>query len=237
MQRPYVICHMLASIDGKIAGDFFSVPETLPAIRKYGELRNFYNCPATIYGTTTMAEGYADGLAPQLSAGSAVFQKEDYIAESDVKNYIVSVDPKGILGFGSKYIEKKNRPRAHVIEVLTEQVSNEYLAYLRGFDISYIFAGRERLDCALLLRKLKSLLGIENVLLAGGGIINGSFLQEGMIDELSLVLSPTADGSRVAATLFEKAEFLSEGRPAAFTLKAVEQIDNDTLWLRYLLKR
>lgn len=33
------------------------------------------------------------------------------------------VDPKGILGWTSRYIEKKVRPKAHVIEVLTEEVS------------------------------------------------------------------------------------------------------------------
>lgn len=237
MDRPYVMCHMLTSLDRKIDGDFFSAPETFPGIRKYGELRKFYDCTATIYGTTTMAEGYADGLVSKLTSSRAVFQKEDHIAQSDVQNCIVSIDPKGVLGWSSKYIEKKNRPRAHVIEVLTEHVSDEYLAYLRSFDISYIFAGKDWLDCGLLLRKLKSLFGIERVMLAGGGLINWSFLQEDLIDELSLVLVPTADGGRQTATLFEKAEFLPDRAPAAFTLKAVEQIECDTLLLQYILKK
>lgn len=170
MSRAYVICHMLASLDGKIDGHFMSAPESAPAIGEYARLRSEYGCRAVIYGTTTMAEGFADGVTDELPhAGERYFQ-EDYAAPSDVQNYIVSIDPKGVLKWSSKYIERKNRPRAHIIEVLTEQVPNDYLAYLRSFDISYIFAGRERLDCRMLLRKLKERFGIDRVMLAGGGL-------------------------------------------------------------------
>ena len=62
MDRPYVICHILTALDGKIDGEFFAMPETLPALKKYGEIRQFYDCKATIYGTTTVAEGYSDGI-------------------------------------------------------------------------------------------------------------------------------------------------------------------------------
>lgn len=135
MSRAYVICHMLASLDGKIDGRFMSAPESAPAIGEYARLRSEYGCRAVIYGTTTMAEGFADGVTDELPhAGERYFQ-EDYAAPSDVQNYIVSIDPKGVLKWSSKYIEKKKRPRAHVIEVLTEQVPNDYLAYLHSFDM------------------------------------------------------------------------------------------------------
>ena len=61
MERPFVVCHMLASLDGKIDGAFFGAPQTAPALQVYGELRGFYSCQATLYGTTTMLGGYADG--------------------------------------------------------------------------------------------------------------------------------------------------------------------------------
>ncbi|WP_425436675.1 hypothetical protein [Paenibacillus donghaensis] len=37
----------------------------------------------------------------------------------------------------------------------------------------------------------------------GGGFINGSLLSEGIIDELSRVLVPIADGASNSVTLFE----------------------------------
>lgn len=130
-KRPYVVCHMLTSLDGKIDGSFFAAPETQPSLAEYGRIRSFYDCPATLYGTTTMEGSYSDGLAGTLPKSAMHIPMADYVAHSDVKNYIVSVDPKGILGWNSAYIEKKGRPRAHVIEVLTEMVSEDYLAYLR----------------------------------------------------------------------------------------------------------
>lgn len=185
MDRPYVICHMLTSLDGKIDGPFMSVPETRPVAAEYGKLRTTFDCQATMYGTTTMEEVYAEGRAPALEPCRTHWPREDYAAQSDVDNYIVSVDPEGVLGWAAKYIEKKGRPRAHVIKVLTVQASNEYLNYLRGFDISYIFVGEQELDCALALRKLKELFHIDRLLLAGGTVMNTSLLQSGLIDELS----------------------------------------------------
>ena len=236
MNIPYVICHMLTSLDGKIDGEFFSASECLPASQQFSKVRTFYNCSATLYGTTTMAGGYADGQIEALPKNDTAYSHEDYIAESDVKNYIVSLDPQGVLAFSGKYLEKKRRPKAHIIEVLSEQVSNEYIAYLRSLDISYIFAGENQLNCKLLLEKLKKLFGISKLMVSGGGLTNWSFVQENLIDEVSLVIAPVADDGREAASIFEKADFLPHRAPAAFTLKAVEQIDGDTLWLCYSRK-
>ncbi|MGN1442913.1 MAG: dihydrofolate reductase family protein, partial [Acutalibacteraceae bacterium] len=193
MKKPYVVCHMLSSLDGKIDGTFFSAPDCTPALRQFGKAQEFYNCNATLYGTTTMEDGYANGRLRTLPNSGIVYPHEDYVAQSDVKNYIVSVDPKGILAFSGKYIEKKNRPKSHIIEVLTERVSDAYLTYLRDLDISYIFAGDKNLDCGTVLDKLYGLFGIEKLMISGGGLINWSFMQENLIDEVSLVLAPVAD--------------------------------------------
>ena len=42
MNRPYVICHMLTSVDGKIDGEFFSAPEIAPALGEYANLRKAF---------------------------------------------------------------------------------------------------------------------------------------------------------------------------------------------------
>ena len=39
MNRPKVICHILSSLDGRIDGDFFMLPETMALGRKYGQIR------------------------------------------------------------------------------------------------------------------------------------------------------------------------------------------------------
>ena len=43
MNRPYVICHMLQSIDGKIAGGFFREKQTLELAKIYSDISKDYN--------------------------------------------------------------------------------------------------------------------------------------------------------------------------------------------------
>ena len=68
--------------------------------------------------------------------------------------YYVSVDPKGKLGWQSDTLTYETTT-AHVVEVLTEQASNDYKAFLRRLGISYLLAGKDTLDYALALEKLK----------------------------------------------------------------------------------
>lgn len=235
MKRPIVICHMLVSPDGKIDGDFFDAPDTAAALKAYGELRSFYGCQATLYGTTTMLGGYADGRVCGLSKSERILPKEDFVSSEGkaTGNFIVSVDPKGILAFSSNLFEKKGRPAAHVIEALTGQASSEYLSYLRNLGVSYSFAGDERIDCGVLLQKLSKLFGIEKLMVAGGGVVNWSFLDAGLIDELSLVIAPTADGGTESVSIFEQSEFLPHRGPVPFHLTEAKPLAGDTLWLRY----
>ncbi len=235
MGRPFVVCHMLASLDGKIDGAFFGLPQTAPALKAYSDLRGFYGCQATVYGTTTMLGGYADGPVPALSETEESVPFADWVNPEGkaLGNFIISVDPKGELGFSLSIIEKKGRPAAHVIEILTEQVSTQYLAYLRNQGVSYLFAGKKYVDCTLLLQKLHGMFGIEKIMVAGGGVMNWSFLQEELIDEVSLVIAPVADGSTTAVSIFEQAAFFPLHAPVPFALKKVEALEGNVLWLRY----
>ena len=94
----------------------------------------------------------------------------------------------------------------------------------------------ERLDCALLLHKAKTLLGIHRLMLAGGGYSNGSFLAGGLIDEVSLVVAPVADGNTRSVSRFERFDFLPNQQPAVFSLLEAKRLDGDGLWLRYQAK-
>jgi riboflavin biosynthesis pyrimidine reductase len=74
-------------------------------------------------------------------------------------------------------------------------------------------------------------------MLEGGGVLNGSFLNEGLIDELSLILVPIADGASNSVTLFETSSFLKKPQPINFFLKDIEKLDDGGLWMKYVTKR
>lgn len=56
-------------------------------------------------------------------------------------------------------------------------------------------------------------------MLEGGGVLYGSFLNEDLIDELSLVIVPIADGSSNSVTLYEMDASMKLQPPANFSLK------------------
>lgn len=234
----FVVCHMLISLDGKIDGDFFGMPQTAPALKAYGELRGFYGCTATLYGTVTMLGGYADGPVSQLPVATQPLSGDDHVEAEGraMGNFIVSLDPKGELAFSSSTLAKKGRPAAHIVEVLTQQASPAYLSYLRQQGISYIFAGKEQLDCALLPQKLHALFGIDRLMVAGGGATNWSFLQENLINEVSLVVAPVVDGGN-ALSSFARPHFLPPHMPMALSMLEAKPLDGGTLWLRYAAKQ
>lgn len=189
---------------------------------------------ATLYGTTTMLGGYAEGKVGQLPTVMSTPPRADWVNPTGkaMGNFIVAVDPQGQLAYSGLSIEKKGRPAAHVIEALTEQVAPEYLSYLQNQGVSYLFAGEKRLNCTLLLEKLHRLFGINKLMLAGGGIVNGSFLAENLVDELSLVIAPVADGGNGVSS-FTQVDFLPSWPPTAFHLKEVQTVVPNVLWVRY----
>lgn len=154
--------------------------------------------------------------------------------DTDLPKYYVSVDPSGKLGWTSNVLNYKDT-KAHVLEVLTEKVSNSYKALLRKLNISYIIAGKDSLDYDMAMRKLKGLFHIETLMLGGGGVLNWSFIQAGLCDEVSVVIAPTADGSSTTPSLFETKEGLSDDTPVAFKLDHVEAKEDGSIWLRYLV--
>ena len=49
--------------------------------------------------------------------------------------------------------------------------------------------------------------------------MNWSFLSEGLLDEISLVVAPVADGGNTAVSIFEQAPFLPGHSPVGLALK------------------
>lgn len=79
MEKPFLVCHMFVSMDGKIDGAFMNDPGAAPARTEYGKLRSFYDSTAAIYGATTM-KAFADGIVGALPAADTRFSREDYVA-------------------------------------------------------------------------------------------------------------------------------------------------------------
>lgn len=123
----------------------------------------------------------------------------------------------------------------NVIEVLSEKVSYEYLAYLRSMNISYIFAGKDYLSMKVVLEKLKNQCHVNKVLLQGGGIVNKGFANEDLIDELSIIVSPVIDGESHVPTSFESQTFIHPKMGLSnYHLVKTQILQQSGIWLNYV---
>ena len=229
MNRPYIICHMTTSIDGKVTGDFLSAPETAKAIDVYYQINRDYKADGYACGRVTMQGSFCGDYYPDLSAyNPEAFN--DYISPNLSGFYAVSFDPHGRLGWKTNQISDPDGDvgydKAQIIEVLTEQTDKRYLAYLKSLDISYISAGETEIDINLALSKLKNIFGINTLLLEGGSILDGAFAEADAVDEISLVVSP------VIADTEDKPLFM-KSKLSTYALANVKQYDSGVLWLNY----
>lgn len=232
MKRPYVICHILSSLDGKINGPFMAAEATRTLGGEYGRIRREMDADAWLYGTTTVKE-FLNFREPVLEETSDI-PEGDFVAGDETKPYFVALDTKGELGWESGRFANKGRAEAHIIEILTETAPLSYRAYLQERGVSYILAGESELDCQIAMEKLHRLFHIKKLLICGGGAADWTFLQAGMVDELSLVLSPVTDGSSGTASVFAQFPAQKTGQPVEFDLKSVQPLDRGGLYLRYL---
>ena len=87
-----------------------------------------------------------------------------------------------------------------IVAMLTERVSEAHLAGLRRTAHLH-FRRRAELDLGVALEILNRELGIERLMLEGGGGSNGAFLRAGLIDEISLAICPAVDGAKGAPSV------------------------------------
>jgi len=232
MTRPYIICHMVTSIDGKVTGDFLFQAECAETTDLYYRINRERKTDGFICGRVTMEESFTGGFYPDLSQYEPVDQKRDFLVDDLGGFYAVAFDTHGRLGWRSnRIIDPDGDPGydgARLIEVLSEDVDERYLGYLQAMEIPYIFAGETSIDVEIALLKLKKLFGCETLLLEGGSIINGAFERAGAVDELSLVVAPVIAG-KDSKPLFMDADITS------FALVRAEN-ENGTLFLNYKRK-
>lgn len=223
MDRPYIICHMVESIDGridcgmvdKISGDeYYTTLDTL-------------GCKASVEGRVTMEHYYA--LPNRYEAADKTpLGRKDAFKASERNDFHICPDTHGTLQWESAVMED-GRP---LLVLTSENVPAEYLNYLHDKGVSYIATGKNGIDLADAMTILKTDFGVERLAMLGGGLINGGFLAAGLIDEVSLLLAPGIDGRDGWRAMFDGISDQYK-LPTKLSLQHVERMDNDVLWIKY----
>ena len=155
---------------------------------------------------------------------------EFYKGQLDSKQIQVVVDAEGLIKYDNNTIRGLN-----IITILGENVSEEYMAFLRSLKISYVFAGKDGYDLKIAMETLYKEFGIKKLIVRGGGIVNGEFLKQGLIDEISILIAASIDGLSGIPSIFnylgQPNELPHKGQSLEFI--SVENIGHGTVWLRY----
>jgi riboflavin biosynthesis pyrimidine reductase len=219
---------MISSVDGRIKQNNW--PLKNPA-RIYEEHAAKIKADGWIVGRITMQE-FSSKNPRRKRPGRFDVPKGDFVAKYNTKTFAIAIDPRGKLSWDSNMVDTE-----HVISVLTEQVSADYLDYLRSRNVSYIFGGKTSLDLKKVLSKLAAKFPIKRLTLQGGGGVNGSFLKAGLIDELRLLVCPVADGATGVPTVFDVEAGYTRRKAARLKLRSAKIVNQDFVMLQYTLSK
>ena len=188
MKKPYMICHMMMSIDGRID---CGMTVKIAGSNEYYETLNALNVPTTLIGRVTAQLEMSDSGVFEPTNAAAAFGKEGFSKKRDAAGYQVVVDTKGTLLW-----RDDSNSGTPLVVILSEAVTTEYLAYLDSLHISRIVCGKTRIDLRRAAEILYSEFGVERMAIVGSGTINAAFLHAGLLDEVSILLGPGIDGRK-----------------------------------------
>jgi 2,5-diamino-6-(ribosylamino)-4(3H)-pyrimidinone 5'-phosphate reductase len=77
---------------------------------------------------------------------------------------------------------------------VSEKTPEKYLRHLEDRDIDYFVCGRDRVDLSAALKLLSEKYGAKTCLVESGGVLLSALLEQGLVDELSLLVYPVLVG-------------------------------------------
>ncbi len=225
-KRPYIICHMMISADGRIDCDMTA---QLKGVDEYYSTLDALETPTVLSGrVTAMLELALEGEFKPTNYEP--YGKQDFSKKKDASTsgYEIIVDTNGVLLW-----KNDEEYDAHHLIITSEKVSKEYISYLDSKNISWIVCGKEKIDLVKAVEILAEKFGVNRMSIVGGGHINGGFLDAGLIDEVSLLIGAGIDGREGMAAVFDGLP--KNRKPIPLKLKSVQSYDSGAVWIRYLV--
>lgn len=235
--KPFIICHMMESVDGRI--DCAMTEQIEPSNVYYDALEEL-DCPTTLEGRVTMQIHFAESepfvAKDSTPIGKTTFHKaslqisdEIVISQNHKTGYAVAIDTMGRLKWPSNVHNGKP-----LLVITSEACAKEYLDACTTQGISWIAVGEKRIDFVKAVDMLNTEFGVKRMAVVGGGHINGTFLEAGLLDEVSVMIGPGIDGRKGMTSVFDGIKNID--RPATLLkLNNVKRM-GDTVWLIYSFK-
>jgi len=185
ISRPYVILNAAMSLDGKIATYTGDSRMSSPA-----DLRRVHRLRASVDGIMVgMRTLLRDD--PKLTVRFAEGRKPHrIIVDSNAQTPLTS------------YVVRTAREIPTIVAVTSRAPKNR-IEILERRGVKVFVCGKGRLVSVKILLQILSNLGIRKILLEGGGALNWSMLSSGLVDEVSVAITPRILGGEKAVSLVE----------------------------------
>ncbi len=224
MNKPYIICYMMMSIDGRID---CAMTQKLPGDEYYKILDSF-KAPSSLYGRVTAELEMA--LPGKFSSkANSLLNKEEFYKAISSDGYEIIVDSHGTLLWEDQI--NKEKP---LLIITTEKVNKEYLNYLNEKHVSWIACGKDKINLKRACAILKEEFNVDRMVVLGGGHINGSFLEADLLDEISVLIGSGVDGREGMCAIFDGLPMNSEVKQ--LKLEKVESFDSGAVLIKYRVK-
>lgn len=228
MNRPYTFINIAMTADGKI--DTFERKGSAISSKRDKERVDQLRAAADgiLVGGKTLLEEQ-----PKLTVKSEALREgrvQRGLSPNPVKVGVATSVANTDIPLDSDFIKAG---RARVVIFTTAQTSIRQLENLRALSVEVFVDDAPRVDLNKMMLTLKKI-GVDHLMVEGGGTINFELMRLGLVDELILYIAPMVFGGANAPTL---ADGLGLMRTAAIELKLmdVEKWEDGGVFLRYKL--
>src|SRR4030067_2638101 len=181
---PKVIIHNSVSLDGSLTG--FE-----PNMGLHYEIAGKYKSQVHLIGSNTAKVGV------ELFGGVPPEEETDFEKPKRDKSlpYWVIPDTKGILK-GLLHACRRFEFCRDVAVLISETTPKEYISYLKERNYDYFVVGKEHVDLRKSLELLSAEFNAKKLLTDTGRILGNLLLEQGFVDEVSLLVHPVIMGEK-----------------------------------------
>ena len=186
--KPYTICHMIASVDGRIDCD---MTEQIEGGNEYYEALEALGCPSMLMGRVTMQMHYALS-EPFVVADTTPIGREAYHIARKADGYCIGVDTHGRLQWGETEFDGQA-----LLVITDENCPKAYHDRLTEQGISWIATGENGINFARAMEILREAFGMSDWQLRVADISTAHSWRRACLTRLALCLPPALMAVRV----------------------------------------
>lgn len=136
----------------------------------------------------------------------------------------IVIDSLGQIPTNSKIIQSSHQ--IPTIIAVSKKISKRNLTRLKKFPVDIVIAGQNKIELKKLLRFLHRK-KIKTILLEGGGTTNWDFVNQGLVDEVIVTITPYLVGGKEAKTLVEGDGFSKINHSFRLNLRKIMRQNNE----------